>query len=286
MVSRRTVQTVLGAVWFLDGLLQLKPEMFTSSFIKQVILPTGQGQPDWISTLVNWGAQVADSHIVVWNLLFALVQLALGIALMFNFKTKQTILASIVWSAMVWIFGEGVGQILTGQALLLTGAPGAVLIYALLGIAIWPAKNQPTRQWWVPGIRFAQISLGCLWFAGFLMHFQPSYLTPTGFSQAVSVPWLAKWIGDSSVAVSIVLGLVELALATMLLFKLRLRTAVWASVILSIVYWWVGQSFGQVLDPVATDVNSGPLMALLALCAYPQLWNAFQRRVHHKVQMH
>lgn len=270
-LTRRSMQSLLGAIWLLDGLLQLKPQMFSQAFIKQVILPTGQGQPAWVSSLVNWGGNLVVGHLIIWNTLFALVQLALGIALIFNFKLKQTIIASLAWSAIVWIFGEGVGQILTGQSLLLNGAPGAVLIYGLLGIAIWPKNTGDSRQWSHRGIRFSQVSLAILLAFGFVMHLQPTYLTPNGLSQVIAVPWLSKTVVHDGAVVSAVLGLIELGLAMMLLFKFRLRAAVWGSIVLFVLFWWAGQSFGQIIDPLATDFNSGLLMVLLAVCSNPEL---------------
>ncbi|SDW71514.1 hypothetical protein SAMN04489725_11213 [Alicyclobacillus hesperidum] len=269
MVSRRAVQFILGSIWFLDGVFQLKPQMFSPSFVQQVILPTAEGQPCWISTLVNWGAHLVTGHIVVWDTLFALVQLALGVAMMLNYWLKPAIIASVIWSSIVWVFGEGVGQIFTGQTLLLSGAPGAVFIYALIGISIWPTDDGYSRQWRAGSIRFAQISLAILMIAGFVMQLQPSFLTPTGLTQMIATPWLAGAIGKAGAIVSVVLGLIELTLGSMLLFKYRTRLAASLSIILSILFWWFGQSFGQIFEPLATDFNSGLLMALLGVCASP-----------------
>lgn len=279
-ISRRSMQTVLGLIWFFDGVFQLKPQMYSQAFTKQVILPTGQGQPAWISSLVNWGGHFVVGHLVIWNTLFALIQLAIGVAMIFNFKIKQTIIASLVWSAIVWIFGEGAGQLFTGQSLLLNGAPGAVLIYGLVGISIFPKTDGKAHEWRSHSIRFGQLSLAILLTIGFAMHLQPAYLTSNGLSQAIALPWLANIIGNDGAITSIVLGVIELLLAVMMFFKFRLRVAVWGSVALFSMFWWVGQSFGQVFDPLATDFNSGLVMILLAICANPELVNITVQEEH------
>lgn len=271
MISRMMVQRFLGIIWFVDGVLQLKPQMFTPTFIKQVILPTAVGQPHLIESIVNWGAGVAFGHIVMWNAVFAAIQLLLGLALMFNFKVKTTIVASLIWSAIVWIFGEGFGQLLTGLSLLLTGAPGAALIYGLIGVAVWPDRSAEPSAWNPRGTRFARFSLAGLFILGCLLQLQRNYLTPTGLSQGIALPWLANEIGNHGVLVSFMLALTELVIAAMLILGIRVRMAVWAAVVLSLAFWWLGQSFGQVLDPLSTDFNSGLLMAVLALCSDPQL---------------
>lgn len=275
MISRRTVQTLLGLAWFIDGLLQLKPQMFAKAFIQQVILPTGDGQPQWIASIVHWGANIATPHIALWNTLFAAIQLLIGLAFMLNVTLKTTIIASVVWSAMVWTFGEGFGQILTGQASLLTGAPGAVVIYALIGIAIWTNAERKPSEWTLKGIRFAQYSLAVLFILGFVLRFQPSFLSREALSQQMAVPWVANVTLHHGLIISFILALIELTVAVLLIGKWQTRIAVWTSIALSLFFWWAGQLFGQVFDPLSTDFNSGLVMFLLALCCYPQhLWGA------------
>lgn len=269
MVSRRVVQTILGLIWFLDGVFQLKPQMFTSAFIQQVILPTAQGQPHWIAAIVTGGASLVIGHIAFWNGIFAAIQLILGIALIFNFKRKTTIVFSIVWSVLVWVFGEGFGQLLTGQALLVNGAPGAALIYGLVSGAIWPAQESESSAWNKKGIRFAQLSLASLFAVGCVLNLQPTYLTSSGLSQVLALSWAAKATAHQGVLLSMILAALELAIAVMIVFKKRLQLAIWGSIALSLLFWWVGQSFGQVFDPLATDFNSGLLMVVLAICASP-----------------
>lgn len=276
VVSRRLVQSVLGALWLVDGLLQLKPKMFTQAFLNQVILPTAQGQPHWIAALVQFGGELTAPHIALWNLAFALVQIALGVAFLLNYRVRATIIASLVWAGIVWVFGEGMGQVLSGQALLLNGAPGAVLLYGLAGVAIWPKDDVRPALWQEQGVRFAQWSLALLWTLGFVMHLQPAYLTSDGMSQTIALGWLAKSLHSTGAAVSLVLAVVELGLAILFTVRRNLRFAAAATVVLSLAFWWIGQSFGQVLDPLATDVNSGLLMALLGVCAAPSLFSSPQ----------
>lgn len=284
-ISRMTMQRLLGAIWLVDGLFQLKPQMFTPAFLQQVVLPTSEGQPNWAAAMITWGANMEMAHIVFWNTLFALIQVALGVALILNFKAKQTILISLAWSLFVWVFGEGLGQIMTGQSLLINGAPGAVLIYGLLGIAVYPGRETDYRGWTGFGTRFAQVSFGLLLIAGAALHFQRMYLTPTGLSQAVALPWLARAIGTGGIPVSLLLAAMELSLGLMVLFQFGLRMATWTSVILFFLYWWMGQSFGQIAQPLATDFNSGLLMIFLAIACQPELisWRVIQPLQHRTI---
>ena len=52
---------------------------------------------------------------------------------------------SFLWAFGVWFFGEGLGQIFTGSASALTGAPGSVFLYGLIGLMAWP-RSAPTEE--------------------------------------------------------------------------------------------------------------------------------------------
>ena len=67
---------------------------------------------------------------------------------------RLALAASIAWSIGVWWFGEGFGGVLSGAASPLNGAPGAVILYALLAVLLWPADREagrpsPRRGRWV-----------------------------------------------------------------------------------------------------------------------------------------
>ena len=49
--------------------------------------------------------------------------------------------ASVAWSLGVWWFGEGLGMVLTGDVNPVSGAPGAVILYALLAVLLWPSDR-------------------------------------------------------------------------------------------------------------------------------------------------
>lgn len=280
MISRRIVQGILGAVWLLDGILQLKPQMFTVQFITQVIQPTGQSEPAWITAIVNSGIHLAMNNTALWNALFAMIQIAIGIALLFNFRLKISLTASIVWSGIVWVFGEGMGQLLTGQSLLLTGAPGAAFLYGLISIAVWPRndESQGIGDWRKRGVRFARYSLGIMWLLGCVLHFQHAYVTGKGMSDTISISWISNLVSTHAAASTMFLGGIEFGIGLLILANNRMRVMAWVSIGVSFAYWWIGQSFGQIFDPLATDPNSGALMIVLSLAACPYLIGRIDRQ--------
>jgi hypothetical protein len=58
---------------------------------------------------------------------------------------KAALVGSVAWSLAVRWLGEGLGGLFTGTASPITGAPGAVLLYALIAVLAWPASGIPGR---------------------------------------------------------------------------------------------------------------------------------------------
>ena len=65
------------------------------------------------------------------------------------------------------------------------------------------------------------------------------------------------------------LAVLSLAIAVGVWTRLR-REALLLGVLLSIVYWALGQSLGGLSTGKATDPNAGPLFVLLALALLPR----------------
>ena len=146
---RRALQLGLAAIWVLDGVLQYQPFMFTRAF-GQMLGSTSAGNPGVIARPINWDAVLVDHHLVLVNTIFATIQLLLGLGIAWRPTVRVALAASVAWSLGVWWFGEGLGGVLTGAASPLNGAPGAVILYALLAVLLWPA-DRPGRAGPVPG---------------------------------------------------------------------------------------------------------------------------------------
>jgi hypothetical protein len=65
--------------------------------------------------------------------------------------------------------------------------------------------------------------------------------------------------------------MVQLVAGLGFLSRRLVRPAAWLTIALSILFWWVGQGFAEMMTPLGTDLNAGPLWVLLALCAVPSL---------------
>src|SRR5579862_9914945 len=79
LLSRRSLRTVLGVLWLIDGLLQLQPLMFTGNMINGIMRPMLAGQPGFIEPSLQFIVNQTSLHLVEVNLLIAIVQILLGL---------------------------------------------------------------------------------------------------------------------------------------------------------------------------------------------------------------
>ena len=273
--TRNIIAKALAALWLFDGLLQFQPQMFGPSFVTNVLTPVLSNQPGFIDAIVNWGIQLWSTNMVVTDALAALLQCAIGILLFFplsskTFKTGLWI--SIVWGVVVWLCGEGAGQLLTGGASFYTGAPGAVVIYMLIATLLLIPQKVTTD--WYPKIA------GWIFIIGALLQLQPSLWTVDGaqgnFMVSMMDPLhpvsvlssaLYNLVGLNPMISNLLLVLVLFVIGLALILKPNKITGTITLLFLFFV-WWFGQDFGQLSTlfvGTATDPNTAPLLALLLL---------------------
>jgi len=162
--GRRLLRIGFGALWIFDGILQAQPKM-AGGLASQVIEPIAASSPAWVQHLVNWGGTAWSYHPVQAGAASVWIQVGIGgwlIAAARGLWSRLAGLASVGWGLTVWVFGESFGGIFAPGLSWLTGAPGAVLLYAVAGALI----ALPEQAWRGPRIgRLLLAGLG-LFFIG------------------------------------------------------------------------------------------------------------------------
>jgi hypothetical protein len=278
-ITRRGIQIVLGLLWILNGLLQFQPAMLTRTFAAQVIAPAGRGQPLFVSGPVREVARIILLHPAAMGVGFGLVQLALGASILWPRTMRWALLASAAWALSVWYLGEGLGGVLGNDASMLTGAPGAAVVYAILALAVQPLGahavdgQRPSR--WVT------MAWAVLWLGGAVLELLPGRNTNGSISMSLAMNasnapgWfavidhrLAALVPHGSVSIAVDLAVLQ-AFAGLGVFMAR-RARMAALILgmsLSLIYWIVGQDMGQLWSGFATDPSTAPLIVLLAVAA-------------------
>ncbi|MGH3187709.1 MAG: hypothetical protein ACRDPY_01670 [Streptosporangiaceae bacterium] len=284
--ARRLLQLVLAGIWLLDGVLQYQSFMFTKAF-GQMLGATAAGNPGVIASPINWDARLVEQHTVALNAIFATIQLLLGLGIAWRPTVRLALGASIAWSLGVWWFGEGLGGVLNGAASPLNGAPGAVIIYALLAVLLWPAdrggRPAPFTAARAVGAPVARALWLVLWLSLAYFALLPANRAPQALSGMIAgmesgePGWLAaidrgaaSLVANQGLAASIVLAIALVLVAVgVYLPAPAARGALILAIVVAAVIWVIGEAFGAILAGGATDPNSGPLLALLALAYWP-----------------
>jgi hypothetical protein len=273
---RRGLQLALGAIWLLDAALQYQPGMFTKAFPVQMLVPSAAGQPGFVSGPVMLAARLISANPGAWNAAFATTQLALAAGLLFRPTARAALAGTIAWSLSVWWLGEGLGGIFSGLASPLTGAPGAASLYALLAVLIWPAApaagGPAAPAAGRPGAgarasvadgsplgRGARLAWVILWGA-------MAWLLLRAPAQA-SV--LTAGAGTHAAVITVIFAVACGVAAVGVLVPAATRPALVIAMVTAVAIWAAGEHFGGISDGMATDPNSGPLLALIIVAFWP-----------------
>ena len=268
--ARRVLRYGFGALWIFDGLLQMQGSM-PASLVGSVISPVEAGEPGWLVHLVGVGTAAWQRHPiwaasgVVW------IQLAIGLWLVLGksgtFAKVGYILAA-AWGMVVWVLGEGLGQLLAPGASWLFGAPGAVVFYviaALLLLAPWSWwQRDRIPRWTLTGLGILLIAFGALeawpgrgFYGGQIVamirqmaaNSQPALIS--GPMRAVADAMSKGWAAPVNAVVAVVM----IASGISFITRRLLGITVPAFIFFSLVVWWFVQDFGF-LGGVGTDPNS------------------------------
>jgi hypothetical protein len=295
--TQRVLQIILGLFWLLDAGLQFQPYMFGSGFTTTYLLNNAQNQPDVIRWIITNVGNFVGPHVAAWNTLFALIQVGIGLGLLFRRTVKPALAVSFFWAFGVWFFGEGLGLMFTGSASALTGAPGSVFLYGLIGLMAWP-RSAPTEEdeETEPGVGFSSSAAGqgiggavtpllvwCgYWSLAAILFLLPDNRTSTSVSSAITgmssgepsayshfLNSFGNHFGSGGVWTTWLLAIGSLVIGFGPIVFRRPTPFLAAGGLLATFFWVSGQGLGGIFTGSGTDPNSGPLVVLLALAMVP-----------------
>ena len=295
--TQRTLQIILGLFWLLDAGLQFQPYMFGSGFTTTYLLNNAHNQPDIVRWIITNVGNFVGPHVVVWNTFFALIQVAIAMGLLFRRTVRPALAVSFFWAFGVWFFGEGLGQLFTGSASALTGAPGSVFLYGVIGLMAWPrsapTEREPDAQASV-GIGSSAAGQGIgraatpllvwcgYWSLAAVLFLLPNNRTPTSVSSAIVgmspgepnayshfLNSFGSHFGTGGIWTTWLLAIGSLVVGFGPLLFRRPTLFLAAGGLLATFFWVSGQGLGGIFTGSGTDPNSGPLVVLLALAMAP-----------------
>jgi hypothetical protein len=259
--------------------------MYTKAF-GQMLAGTVGGNPSVIARPITWQAGLVEHHLALLNTVFATIQVLIGLGIAIRPTVRIALAASVAWSLGVWWLGEGLGGILSGSASPLNGAPGAVILYALLAVLLWPAGRgapAPFPAARAVGAHAARALWLLLWLSMAYFAVTPASRAPAAVSSMIGgmadgqPGWLgslirgaASLVTGADLAASVVLAVALIVIAAGVCLPGPVaRATLLLAIVVALVIWVLAEAFGMILAGGATDPNSGPLLVLLALAYWP-----------------
>jgi hypothetical protein len=274
--ARQVLTYGLGGLWLLDALLQFQPMMVTQ-FVSGMLTPLLKSQPAVVQRSLAVGIHLWGINPLLSNLLAAWLQLAIGLAIVLSGESRWRragLWGSVGWGLIVFVFGEGLGQVFSGGAWM-SGAPGSALLYAAASLLLLaPADGWASGR---VGVGFHRIFAALFGLGAFLQAWpRAGWWFGLGqyLQQVAAVPqpsWISAPIrlvarGASAHPVSWNLLLVVVLAALMVLWTLPARRVTWLRwwITWAVVFvtWWMGQDFG-ILGGMGTDPNTGAIVLLM-----------------------
>jgi len=285
-LSRRRLQVGLGGLWLLDGCLQLQPHMLTEAFFVSMFETANISLPSWLTGVEVHLDTLTGAHPAPWDVIFAGIQLTLGVMLITGRAVRPALAASMAWALGVWVFGEGLGGLSLSGANAMTGAPGAAALYALASLLLWPAAADDRAAVADTGMvrgTGSRIIWAGLWVgtAGLWLEYQ-SHMAEGPGGQLGGVGngepgWLAAvnhWAGSvvasHGPALAGLLGALQLVAGLGVLAPPTRRAALGVGIGLAGLYGLFGQDLGGLLTGQANDPGTGPVLVLIALVLWPR----------------
>jgi hypothetical protein len=262
-------------LWLLDGALQFQPYMFTRAFMAGILGMANMGLPAPLARADYDTAVLLTGGHVVWNAAFACLQVAIGVGLIWGRGRTVTCArgVSVLWALGVWTIGEGVGGIFMGGTSLLTGAPGAALLYAVIALVIWPPRIR---------VEAGRLAWMVVWVGSALLELEatnraagvPGAQIANGrFGEPGLLAALDRAVGHvlagEGAYVAALLGVVAVFVGVGVLVPAIRKLALAMGIAVAVFVGLAAQNLGGVLTGQGTDPGTAPLLILLAVALWP-----------------
>lgn len=280
--ARSVLRWGLPGLWTIAALLKLQPRMFTPELFINVLGPTAvDGQPPWVFRLLMWFDRLWVHHMAAADLTVFLIEAAIAALVWFGPERRTGrlgLILLIAWCALVWVFGEGFGSILTQGASVLSEAPGSAVFLASAALLLLLP-----RATWSSGrpIAWLRLAIGAFWLGGAVLQSAPFLWTGPGIAgvfgdvtmNGTQPPFMA-FLTNIMVTTTLTHPAVWNALfvaAMLALGVLFLRPAgVWRYrlVLPWLAFMWaLPQAFGNLWTGTATDLGGAVALGLLILAS-------------------
>jgi hypothetical protein len=280
------LRRALGVLWLADGLVKiLIPFGGRAADQAYAQIMTAETSVPGLHQFLAWQTRLILAHPFLWWGPAA-VELCLGGWLLARPASRRALAASAGWALVVWAAGEGLGGLFGGASSILTGYPGAALLYAVAAGVLFP-RHPPRAE----AVSAAEAGIAGLWsrLAWLALWLGAAFVTAlpqNGINAPVSMLFINQhkapgplpsidkaelsWLTvGHTILLGIAVAVVCLAVGLTVFLGVMPRTFLALSAVIAVTGWVGMQNLAGVLTASSTDVGTGPVLVLLALAFWP-----------------
>ena len=274
----RFFRIAIGAVWILNAVLISRPAVVLH-MASTVITPSLAGQPAPLAWLMRAGLYLWRFDPLTTAAGIAWLEVSVGLLLVAGRRERVRRVGaemSVIVGLLVWILQQGFGGLFLPGASVLAGAPGAGLV--LVGAGIFLALRNETLAKGSSWFRLST-ALGIFWILAAALQAAPFENLWTGkglplifgTAQAANLPgplaspvtFLLTHATTQPTLWNLLFVVLMAFVGLGLVLSGQRRAMATASVVISLLAWWVGTAFGFV-GPAGTDLGTGMALAIVS----------------------
>jgi hypothetical protein len=283
--AANALRRALGVLWLADAIVKILIPFggrAAGQWYGQIMMAVTSALG--LHHFLAWETNRFAAHPFLWWLP-AGVELCIGGWLVARPGSRRAVALSAGWALVVWVAGEGMGGLFSGSSIL-TGYPGAALLYAVAAVVLFP-RREPREGTAAPaeaGLmgQYSRMLWLALWigaaFVTALPQNGPSGLTsmlfmneleasgPLRSLDASELGWLD--VGNTTIlGIAVAAACLAVGFTVFLGFLPRLFLSIGA--LIALAAWVAMENLGGILTGSTTDVGTGPVLILLALAFWP-----------------
>ena len=141
-IGARWATAAWFTLWASAAYLILQAPNRAPHAISHAIDGLAAGEPGWIASLDHTAATAAGSRGTLLAILLAIVFGLTGTGMLLPSAMRAAVLLGVLSALAIWVLGENLGGILTGQGT----DPNTGPLLVLLAAAFWPLNNRTARR--------------------------------------------------------------------------------------------------------------------------------------------
>ena len=297
--AANALRRALGVLWLADALVKILipfGDRAGGQWYEQIM--TAETGPPGLHYFLAWETNLFAAHPFLWWLP-AGVELCIGGWLVTRPASRRALAVSAAWALMVWVAGEGIGGLFGGASSVLSGYPGAALLYGVAAAVLFPARKPQeaaaaAAEAGLLGLYWSRVAWLALWTGAAFYTALPQtgdgglvFMLSTSQSEAPAplrsldaseLRWLT--VGHATI-LGITVAVACLAVGFTVFLGALPRLFLSLSLLLALAGWVAMENLGGILTGSSADVGTGPVLILLALAFWPlagtRRWRARMR---------